>query len=189
MSIFGDIAKVAGGAVKNVGPAGNIGQVLGPLLNAAMMQQLSLADSLKTLLQKDYNQITQLLQGLGSAGGPGGAGPQGGAVAVDRIAYVAVLQKALEKASHQQAFNLETAINDLWTSVSNLRGGGAALQHAASGVPSHAGGGLGAASGIPGRSAAAMQSQMQQMNQTMDAISKILLQNMSAKFSIIENLR
>jgi hypothetical protein len=38
-----------------------------------------------------------------------------------RLVYVAVLTAAASRASNKSAFNLEVEMNDLWTSLSNLR--------------------------------------------------------------------
>lgn len=45
-----------------------------------------------------------------------------------KLAYVAVLQAAVEKATKSQNFNVETAINDLWTSLDSVKKLGAGQQ-------------------------------------------------------------
>lgn len=108
-------------------------------------------------------------------------GPGGGArlrallqTTVVRLAYVAILKAAMDKATGTRLFNLETAINDLWVHLEELK----RLQVAPQ-------------SGIGGGQVefAKLQHLIQERSTMFDLLSRILKQYDDTAKSVINNMR
>jgi hypothetical protein len=91
------------------------------------------------------------------------------------VAYVAVLQASIEKASANQFFNVETAINDLWTSLDPVRKLSAAAN-------------TGNASTIDSDTQA-LQKNIQQQAELFQTIGEMLKVNIEAQKAVTQSVR
>jgi hypothetical protein len=103
---------------------GNTAQFL-PKLNIEVSMLVSefanMRVPLNELLQ-GFQDVSQGAQGIMVAGALSQPGPMGGlATLAIRIAYVAVLKEAVDKATLSRVFNVETAINDLLLHLESVR--------------------------------------------------------------------
>ena len=121
------------------GIGGNVAQLLpklnievGKLINEFANMQVPI-----TGLLKSVQDATQPAAGVTVPGGPFGSLAGALAPLATRLAYVAVLKEAMDKATNTKLFNLETAVNDLWIHLETIKKLGSAPATAANG-----GGGL-----------------------------------------------
>jgi hypothetical protein len=170
-----------GAAIGNIG--GAVGGVGGAKEALAGIARTTAADGARVsgmLGQIVESMTASLKQGeqAGKAGGViGGAlsGAVGGPVGslakqalqsfqsdLTRLAYIAALQKAMSKAGRPGPFNVETAINDLWTALDGVR---------------------------KGNKATLMSAQMQQQAQVLETMSNMLKQMHDTAGSVIQNMR
>lgn len=79
-----------------------------------------------------------------------------------RLAYIAALQKAMNKAGRPGPFNVETATNDLWVALDGVR---------------------------KGHKATLMSAQMQQQSQVLETMSNMMKQMHDTAGAVIQNMR
>jgi hypothetical protein len=89
-----------------------------------------------------------------------------------RLAFVSVLQEAMDKASKNQNFNLETAINDMWVHLDSVRKMAGATSLAESDAAS-----------------LRLQQAMQKRAELISLISEALKNQHEAQMSVIRNFR
>ena len=99
--------------------------------------------------------------------------------AIGKLVYISVLQEAIDRANRNQHFNVETAINDLWTHLDSAR----KFSSAASNTPS-----------APSSSSTMMETQklqqaMQKRTEMFNMLSKILEKQHEMTKSIVQNMR
>jgi hypothetical protein len=130
--MVGGIARSVGGFG---GPGGNIAQLL-PKLNIEVGKLISEFANMQipiTGLLKSVQDATQPAAGVTVPGGPFGSLAGSLGPLVTRLAYVAVLKEAMDKATNSKTFNIETAVNDLWIHLEAIKKLGSAPATAASG--------------------------------------------------------
>ena len=123
------------------------------------------------VLQQLVANLTSSLK-MGEQAGKSGAGLAGGAKQVlesfqadlTRLAYIAALQKAINKAGKPGPFNVETAVNDLWVALDAVRKGQKLTSQT-------------------------VQAQMQQQAQLLEMMTNITKQMHDMTSSVIQNMR
>jgi hypothetical protein len=100
---------------------GNLFKQLGFEADKMLAAAASIPPFALSSLQNVFNGAMKAGAGAGnSLGGARGPMPDFGPLFA-KIAYIAVLKAAIEKAGHANNFNVETAINDLWTHLDSVR--------------------------------------------------------------------
>ncbi len=97
------------------------GQAASQVLSSLGLEMNNLRRGLEATIDGMAAQMPAMLQSLQSA--LAGMGGQAGIVgqSITKTAFISVLHAALEKASKNPQFNLETAINDLWIHLDAVR--------------------------------------------------------------------
>lgn len=121
---MGNVVSGIGGGLGGVGGMKSILGGIGQMTAIDGSQVNSLIQQLLGNLTSTLSQAEQLAAG-GAAVAPGAGQSLVRSFQVDltRLAYIAALQKAVKKASGSGAFNLETAINDLWVALDCVKRG------------------------------------------------------------------
>jgi hypothetical protein len=167
---MGAVSGIAGGgALKDVlGQAGRTIGAEGAGIGGILQQILGNLNSIVAQGEKP--------QGLGGAGAQGLL--QSFQSDISKLAFIAVLQKAISKAGSSGHFNVETAINDLWVALDGVRKGQQA-NNASLAKRAQAGAG----------GALQLQQQVQANQEMYQMLSNMMKSMGDLQKSIIQNLR
>jgi DNA-binding transcriptional regulator GbsR (MarR family) len=153
------------------------------MLSALGLEVNKLSRDISVTLSGAQTEIQNLMRNLAGAFGDAvaqkTAAPGKVSQAIGKLVYISVLQEAIDKASRTQHFNVETAINDLWTHLDSAR----KFASAASNTPS-----------APSSSGAMMETQrlqqaMQKRAEMFNMLNNIMKQQHEMSKSIIQNMR
>jgi hypothetical protein len=162
----------------SIGLSGRSGQQLNNLFQQLGMDMGKISDEMGEIanplraLAQTFERSVKAVDQNGAAQARGGV-VQGMAA---RLAFVAVLKEAMEKATRPGPFNAETAINDLWVHLDPVRQISAS---AASGQDSK----------IPETAMLKLQKSMAKRSQLFDTLSKIMERYDQSAKSVINNMR
>lgn len=173
MEMMGSIGRVPGGATTS------------KLLSALNIEMGSLVRDMAAATANVPTIMQSLQQSLGALGNMKAsampaASPAAGQLSqiVAKIVFVSILNAAIEKASKNAHFNVETAINDLWVHLDAAR-------------KFSAGGGSASAAGSPSIDVQTqkLQSMMQKRSQLFSVLSEIMSKYDQSAKNVIQSMR
>ena|SRR5579864_5927994 len=123
---MGSILGGIGNVVTKAGPGGvdtgGLAQILQGVMNTVTEDQASNQTILQTVKIDIENSLKQAVPAVQSNTGSSQV-VKDFQTNLTCLAYIVALQKAIKRAKQPRAFNLETAMNDLWTALNNIKQG------------------------------------------------------------------